>query len=149
MGYWLKSFEDGEIIQGTDKDIDAKVVSWSQGRLDGMNGVDIHHNDICLGLVGKGKYWQSDTIEVIFPFELNHIIKRRIEKQINSDDTWFSVYRKENNMIISFGTISDTIRYTSPDIITFCQKENVGKWLVLEMDVRTCELKYYISDNKV
>lgn len=153
MGYWVKLFETGKTVSGTDKDVNAGLASWSQSRLDKMVGADLYHkdihHDIHISVRGKGDYWQSDTLEAVFPFNLSRTVKRRIEKQINVEDAWFSIYQKDSTAVITFGTLSDTVHYTSPDIIKFCQKEDINKWLILEVDVCTYQIKYYISDNRI
>jgi hypothetical protein len=146
MGYWFKSFEDGEIIQGTDNDVYAKMVSWCRGRLDGMSGADVVHNDIHIGIIGKGEYFQSDTIETVFPSDVSHIIKRRIEKQINVDDKTYSTLRiPGKGLLVEFGKTCPN----QVDEIINVDNKDIGKWLVVEMDLRTSKFKCYMSENKV
>lgn len=145
MGYWLKLFKGGETIRGTDNDVSARVVSWSKSKSDDMMGAVISHNDLCAFISGPGEYWQSDTIETIFPSNKSYIIKRRIEKLIASTDKTYSVLCTHNYLAIQFGAMCSS----QVDEVVSINDQDTGKWLVAEFDVRTYKFKYYISDCKV
>jgi len=143
MNCWFKMFEDHTMIQGSDEEVRNKMVSWCRGPLDKMNGAAVMHGDAYITILGKGEYFQSDTIEVVFPDNQENVIKRRVEKQINSDDKMYSIgYVPEKFFIVRFGEVESNQIFN-------INSEDIGKWLILEIDTRTLKMKHYLSDNKV
>ena len=144
MGYWVKKFADGGSMTGTDRDVSLGIASWSKSDLDGMVGVELEHNGFILSISGAGEYWQSDTYEVLFPDSRSALIKRRIEKKIDASDAWARISKKYRFVSLDVGGWVDS----GMEVLAL-PPEWQGRWLVLELDIRTQQAKYYIGSDRI
>jgi hypothetical protein len=145
MGYWTKYFSDGTKYIGDDIAIQKKEASWSKSRLSNFVGVDLCHDNYMIKIVGYGDYWQSDTYEIGVGINGSCMVKRRIEKKINSHDTSFRYSCTPDKYFVSFFPGSDThigIPNPAPQLW-------IDKWFILERDLQTKQTVFYIKDSQI
>lgn len=145
MGYWLKKFADGTEVRGTDRAVYMKAASWSKSRLDSLVEVELEHHGKTLQLVGLGTYWQSDTYESTYPGPRTSIVQRRIERRIEPSDTHMRIARGNTLFRIEF----NDNRVGEGGVFQKVKKEWHGKWLILEMNLKTQQLRYYIRSERI
>lgn len=136
MNGWVKHFADGTKEIGTDRDVQMKKASWSHGRLTGMTAAEIIHENKKLSIMLPGDYWQSDDYDVSIFTSKPELIVRRLQFQIFEGLAW-SFWENENELGIRRGAY--TLSYGSI----------VGKWITLELDVRTGKMTRSIQENRI
>ncbi len=149
MGSWTKRFADGSLLHGEDKDVAQGLASWSKSRLDQMVGTELSHDGYSIEIYGPGEYWQSDTYESVFLGSGVELTQRRIERKITSLDYGFvallstpkatRLYSKSGAWFLNAG------KWKVVEIIP----SMVGKWMVLEYDVRKKVARYFISETRL
>jgi len=139
MNGWRKHFTDGTCHYGPDGD---ERTSWSKSRLDYMTGVDLEHRNVSIKIQGPGQYWQSDTMEVIYPEGTPTVIQRRIEKLVEPQDHYFSYRIFTDGIVVSFNKLATGRPQMVPP-------SEVGKWFILELDVRTGKVSHYFRSERV
>lgn len=140
---WVKYFADNTREVGSDKAIDARLASWRNGRLNGMVGAMIAYSGFTLKITGLGVYWQSDTIEAVWPITGTSVTKRRISKLIEARDTTVRYRIRDDSMTAVFnGELEEGKCIIIP-------KQWLHKWFVLEYNVKTGKPGFYVSDAQV
>jgi len=145
MGHWVKYFISGGKEVGSDSDIKQGKASWSKGYLTGIYGVELFHNNTSLSITGPGEYWQSDTYEMSLFENVPVLINRRIERKITASDFFYTCSYK--NKIFTL-TLSNGSTGNSAQVIHL-HKNQIGCWLIAEMNVRNDSVIHYISKERV
>lgn len=144
---WVKYFYDGTSYVATDKDIATRVSSWRNSRFEGLQRVDIFHDESpILSLSGIGEFWQSDTMEAPVGGEGFHIVKRRVQKRITSRDIIATIETQGDALAVNVHYLlpASLIRTTIP-----LRARDIGKWLTLEYDVVSGNKRHYLSDVRI
>lgn len=149
MRGWVKRFEDGKKIYGTDDKVLMKKISWSKGRLEGIVGVDVYHDEHLMVVdCGLGKYWQSDDMVAMFAPKSTvpgRCVVRRVCRKIREDDVGcVLVSSKKDNTTTYKITMSD--EGLNQEIITDAM---VGKWFIFELDTDTFFTRCYLSERRI
>jgi len=142
MGYWIKQYADGSHYKGDDLAVAAKTATWRGSKGEGIIGVDLEHDEFYVSIHGPGEYWQSDTMEALFPGTGQRVVQRRIERRIEQCDLYFiEQSNRENKMTISFNK-EDKGRPVP------LKPRQVGSWLVLEIDLQQKLIRRYVRSDK-
>jgi hypothetical protein len=142
MGQWIKFFTDQTQIIGSDDLVQKGLVSWSRSRLDSMIGVTLEHNGNKLAIQGPGEYWQSDTLESVYPGPGVRERTRQIEKKIEACDRFFRIDLGISSTTIYFGDMG------KGKVIPI-SKDKVGQWFILELDVSKGTTRFYIRGTRL
>jgi hypothetical protein len=145
MAYWVKKYADGKILRATDTAVGKGQLSWRYTSLDNMVGAELRQDDILLSIFGPGEYWHSDTFESVFPGPGTQMVARRIEKKINQDDKFF----KDNNNTANGIYAIEFSNNAAPGKWVAIPPSQVGKWLILEYNIRTKRCKWYLKDGRI
>ena len=136
MQGWVKHFDDGASEVGADRLVRQHKASWTNGRHKGLIAVDLHWNNKLYTLsMGKGEYWQSDTMVSVFrpnttvPGEM---LTRRISRRLNQDDLGKYICHTRHDSVLRVWLDTE-----SPDSATEVTELLIGKWLILELDTKT------------
>jgi len=148
MNGWIKLFADGTKEIGSDELVQKGLASWSKGRLVNMVGVELHHDDRIVILEGTGKFWQSDDYMARMSQNgTSDLVTRRIQKLIYDDDAWMLI-----DHVNQFSRYKIVNRITH-GINGFISKRKIlsqmGKWLTIEMDVKTGRTIFRFSDRRI
>lgn len=143
MGYWTKRYVDGNSIIGDDILVSRNLISWSKTSLENMIGAEIEDSGIKLEITGIGSYWQSDTYISNFSSPKSQRVKRRIERFIDVNDKFFCYRNQNNSGKISFNQRIENEKYVS------IPPSWINKWFILELDIVTKQISYYIRDGKL
>lgn len=136
MHGWVKHFVDGTKEVGTDYDVRMKKASWSRGRLTKMVGAEILHGEKRLVIQLPGTYWQSDDYDVSIFSSQPELVTRRLQFQIFEGCAW-SFWECENEFGIRRGFYS------------MSYGPMVGRWITLELDVKTGKMTRSIQENRI
>lgn len=142
MGFWVKRFAGGDNLYGDDRDIARRYISWSRTRLHGMVGALLVHDDFTIEISGPGEYWQSEGYEASLQGSAV-LVKRRIEKQIDPYDRFINHVQTPNGYQVFFNTDM------APPTFAAIPTSWVGKWLIVEYDVRTKKALHYVANGKI
>lgn len=138
---WNKFYINGTVTRGSDSQINAGA-SWSQS-----NQTDIYRVDLLdiysepdpkllyATIVGStvGDFWQSDQFEVgVLDSDITRV-KRRIMRQIQADEDYLINQSNQICMVTFFSSNKG-------------DPNNIGKWLVIEIDCVLQEFTVYLSD---
>lgn len=132
---WIKHFADGTEVIGTDHDVQKKKTSWSKGRLTGMIGVEVIHGNKRMAIFTPGEFWQSDDYDVNLLDSTPILVTRRLQYKIQGMD---GLCEKQQ-----------------PDNVVFCKGDSnfdigrVGKWLTLELDIKTGKISCNVKENRI
>ena len=144
---WIKYFFDGTSYVATDDQIATGLVSWRNSRFEGLQRVDILHQDeVVMSLKGAGEFWQSDTMEVNFPEGSPRVVKRRVQKKLGSRDILYSIQEEHNILNIEVHYFMPLPQHKATIPI---KGYNIGKWLTLEYNTDRGNKLYYLSDNRI
>lgn len=146
MGHWIKYYYDGQMYFGDDKAIQEKKASWTLSKNDGIIKVELVHQLYKISIQGTGEYWQSDTAEVeIGDYTQPKVIQRRIEKKIEPHEYYLYYKESPNQVEVCFPSCDkDLSGYKIQRL------ENVvGKWFILEIDLKTRQIRHYIRSEKI
>jgi hypothetical protein len=141
MGYWIKHFKDGSTEKGTDIAIKSKIASWSKGKLNDMSGVELSHAQYKIEIHGDGEFHQSDVFEVVYPNFVPTLLKRRLFRKITSEDSFVKIQKTSNSLCVKFNEKKiNNGKYTT------IHKPWIGKWMVVEIDISTGNIRNYLKD---
>lgn len=150
---WVKYLANQRKILGMDRDTISGKASWSKTQLQGMTGCLLRHDGVKIELHGPGEYWQSDDLEAIM--ELNVItppffITRRIEKKVESTDRFMIICEPSKHHLVVYVTSQDphTVpEYSRSDVkdVQMFTPDDVGKWIVLELDAQKLSRSWKMS----
>lgn len=140
MGYWTKWLADGTEIRGEDSDVRRGLISWSR-TLTRLVAAEINRG-YTLKISGPGEYWQSDTFETSSVLSTPINTKTRIEKKIETTDIIYSFQVKTDGMHIKLWACPGWTTKTMPP-------GSIGKWIVMEYDLRTKFVRTYFSSEKI
>jgi len=142
MGRWTKTFVDRSTYVGEDSDIDSGEASWRNSRLIGMTYASVDDGGQHIELGGFGEFWQSDMYEAKVDGNCFRI-RRCIMRQVTLSDRCYDI-RVENGghqVHFSAALFPANTRKAIPS-------EWIGKWYVLELDLRTREISTYMRNSK-
>jgi hypothetical protein len=139
MGEWKKYFADGTTYSATDEDVATKRSSWSKSRNEGIIRVDLTHAGTRISVQGPGQYWQADTYEVAYPGHSHQIIKRCIMKKLEPSDFYFHYQVFSDGVLLNFDKRATGVAQLVPS--------SVGKWIVLEMNLKSKQISHYYKDS--
>lgn len=147
MSYgWVKEFCDGNFEYGWDEDVKNKKASWTRGALYGIKRVYLYtkHGGFVLD-AGEGEYLQVDGLSAAFPGTsatmLATFVNRRIAKRIRDEDVGKRLYRHKHNDCAWY-----TMEFTDKEIGAPIKDKVAGRWLVIEVDMKTGEPLCQIRD---
>jgi hypothetical protein len=149
---WTKTLADGTKILGCDLDVDAGRASWRKSQLDGMISAGvcecIQQGLITADLSGTGPFWQSD--DLMAPMRLNATVMgvrtaRRVEKQILPTDKFIYVLQEPTTLDIFIEERETKSHEEHSYVRTDITLEQVGQWVVAEIDLIHNQVKWYIS----
>jgi len=134
MQGYVKLFADGSRECLSDEDVRQRKASWRHGRLEGLIGVYLCHNSICVSLItGEGEWWQSDTmISVRSPItQQSEFFARRIERRIAPEDIGKFIVMNHNcrNNIHSIKLDA----YPSGSTNIGIEDKDIGKWIFVTL----------------
>jgi len=150
---WIKFFADGGKLQGLDRDIPSKRCSWSHSQLHSMVGCRLLHDGVTIEIQGAGEYHQSDTLTVIMKLEQTvrpQWDTRRIQKKILPKDR-FLVVRKptKHHMLLEVRASNPIENLDNIEDILMFKEEEIGQWLVAEVEVDGLTKKWFLSKEKI
>jgi len=131
MRGWVKHFVDGTHELGLDHQVEARLASWSRGRLEGISHVEICHDDQTIVLAGPGEYWQSDTFETNFLDNNSKLVRRTLYRKFGNLDTYMCSDGHRQYKIITVGGFE--IKHQPCSHLQYVNPRWTGKWLKLEM----------------
>lgn len=143
MNGWVKYFADGSKEIGSDRDVKLKRASWSRGRLSGMTGAEIFHQNKKMAILAPGTFWQSDDYQVDVFEPTPSIVTRRLQRQIQKDDHFFMVYQDDNTLVVT-PLVPDRFVEGLLDV-----KDQAGQWLTVEYDVKNGSFKCYVEGHMI
>lgn len=144
MNGWIKHFTDRSFQTGYDKDIEARNSSWTHGKLDGICGVYLKHNDTVITLRGVGEYWQSDDYDVVVFDTTPERVIRRVQKKITDFDYFLRMVT--TNKFVNFYIDQ---QMTGPEIPSMSLKPYKDKWLTVEYNIPNSSVSWYFSEGKI
>lgn len=135
---WIKLFADGTKEIGIDTDVKAKRATWQGGRLHNMIGAEIYHGTKHLAILVPGTFWQSEDYEVSFLDSTPQLLTRRIQKRIEPKDTFFIMHNKDEIIL-------------GPDngLPILVDKDDIGKWITLELDISSSIVRCSIKETMI
>lgn len=149
MKGWVKHFADGTSERGTDRAIRLKQASWRNGRHTGIVRVESWHDRFVIAIDGTGEFWQSDDCEV--PLYSNHsrIICRRIQKQVEPQDRLMMILSDSFKLVATVGAQYPMYTMGDQPRVVPIDPDMVGKWLTLEMDVRSGSMRMSFAERRI
>jgi hypothetical protein len=141
---WIKYFTNGSQLVGTDRDIAAGLISWSKTPTN-LLSCSFEYDNFILNIVGPGEYWQSDTYESVYSNPAPKLIRRRIEKLIDSMDNYFRLIQKSDLLKVVF----NSLKQEDGGKFIHIPSSWIGQWLIVEYDIKTKFSRYYLSENKI
>lgn len=145
MNGWIKHFADSTKVIGDDLSVQRKEVSWRKSKSEGMLAAEIQHDGTSCIIYGPGPFWQSDGYESCFPGFETKLVKRRVEIQIQSSDKHLRFEFRPNQSSYAIAVDGGALSGSIMEVPSHWH----GKWLVLEYDVSSRNVKYYVSENKI
>ena len=129
---WVKHFIDGTIEHGSDLLVEQGKASWSRGRLEGIDRVEIWHQGRFIAIQGPGEYWQSDTFEVGVLESDSQLVSRTIYRKFYPENTHMRFEEVLGSRFISVGfpELADGDGHVMKVSHQWC-----GLWLKLDMSV--------------
>lgn len=149
---WIKYFSDSSRLLGDDNSVDKKLVSWRRDQNKPMvaGSVSQSYKDVTITaeIRGPGLYWCSD--DLIAPMARNSNVTgtrvaRRIEKRLSEEDKFLMISHGPVSLIVS--TVVDLslpLARTIP-----LPKNSENNWLIVELDLKTRDLFWYISEVRI
>jgi glutaredoxin-related protein len=147
MNFWKKLFPDQDIY-GTDEDVKMKRASWRNSRSEGQIGVQLCHG-WNLAIYGSGEYWQSDTLEAVFPESSIRYTARRIMKKVETHDRFWATLKTVHGFdVLFFPCVPENAEQYSE--FSAIPPLWIGRWFVLELDLTQKPKRphFYISGDK-
>ena len=152
---WTKYFLDETSLEGLDKDIASGKCSWSKSLLNNIIKCSLRYSGHEIILSGIGNYWQSDDFEINIGTNESIILKRRLEKQITDSDhaiVFSQLTPKKHllevvnltNLLVLQNQIGSSIKK-----IELIEKENINKWLILDLNTKTSNVSYRFSAERI
>lgn len=148
MNGWIKRFADNSLETGSDDDVMRRISSWRRGRLDGIVGVELHHDNTNLYIDGTGEFWQSDDYEVLMLKSEPELVKRRIQKKIHDNDIYMHVSSMAGIKVVSFLDWSKRLE-GGTDEIKKITEDLIGKWFTLEYHLKTKGVMMSFRENRI
>lgn len=136
MHGWVKHFADGTKEIGSDRAVRLKRASWSRGRLNDMVGAEIIHGSKRLAILTPGEFWQSDDYDVNIFEPTPSLAIRRLQYKIQRGDSLRAEWLEDSLVL-------------RPGIGFFALEKDIGRWMTLELNVRTGEINYSIQEQKI
>ena len=132
---WVKHFIDGTIEHGSDLLVEQRLASWSRGRLDGIDHVEVWYGGRFVSLQGQGEFWQSDTFEARVLANSSTLIKRTISKKLNDKDHWVVLFFNGPENIVGAKIVSE-VNLPMAHVFTQIQikREWVGEWFSMDLE---------------
>jgi len=144
---WTKHLVDGSQIVGSDTEVQRGLVSWRKTQHTEIAGVDLKWGSKGVAIKGFGDYWQADDMMSSGNSPLI-LIRRRIQKRIESQDLGAGVIRNEDQVNVVFLRSLENIN-TGHGQYLFVGAEDVGKWLTLEItDNPESWFRIYLTTDK-
>ena len=144
MNGWIKHYRDGTKYIGSDKAIDAGQASWRSSPMGNMSGVEIYDNEMIIEIYSNTstQFWQEDVFEasmsasVVKPTR----VYRRVMCKILSDNCYYRFIKSDHRLII-------TLEQPPQDRTYPAQTDQIGNWIVGEIDCRGRSFNTYIRDD--
>ena len=147
---WLKTFTDNSFEEGWDFLIDSRRASWSRGKLTNLRAVSLcNNNTVCSIWAGQfeNNFWQSDDWEVALFTSAGYRTTRRIQKQIGKLDNYLLLEQSESSITLRF---AETIFPVDEKLCVLeIRSEHEKQWLVMEVDIKTNTVVWYINKDKI
>lgn len=133
MRGWIKYFTDGTKECGDDHLVQARLASWTKGRLENIKSVELWQDHQVISIVGPGTYWQSDTFEARVLVNEGRLIERTLYRKFEPKDTLMCIQSYKGCRFITVGGLE--VRQIPCEHIMHVKPEWIGKWLQLSMVV--------------
>lgn len=152
---WIKFYTNHTHLCGYDRDIASGKCSWSRSKLDSLIACRLQHNNLSLQITGTGNYWQSDDLEVVMiPNETTKPkwITRRLQKQIEPTDKLLIVQKPTRNnqtLILHVQTLTSGKNLRNIEDTYMFQENEIGHWLVAEINVGNNSTNWYVSQERI
>jgi len=154
MGVWIKLFNDGSSEHGSDSDIINKQASWSRGRLDGIESVQIFEGNVGVVLVVPNTEWyQYDRYVALLDTPGVHVptrVARVVQALIKPEHIGKRVNFKQA-IGLFYASLEDT---PSEQGLLVC-KEHVGLWISIyvlinkQAGIQFCERGAFHGDQQI
>lgn len=150
---WIKYFADGQKLHGLDRGVPTGQTSWSKSQLHNMTGCRLDHDGVTLEIRGHGEYWQSDDLATIMRLgttQSPEFISRRIAKRIEPLDRFFMVFTPTSHHL-RLGVFTKEPSQMPDNIVDmlYFTPEEIGKWLIVELDADSLTTSWRVSEGRV
>lgn len=133
IGSWIKSFVDGSIETGSDRDIEEKKASWSKGRLDCIKEVLLIDGFLSCSLSLKNTSWyQFDRFIVPLEVGTNRPLRTHRVIQAEIKEHHVGKYLTIQQPCCSFFCFSLIDTPTDFKI----EQKHIGKWISIILKLR-------------
>jgi hypothetical protein len=141
MNGWTKFYGDGTALVGSDEAVALGNASWSKSQSFDMVGAALDHKKHSIAIYGAGEYWQADRYIASLAGGPPELMARMLGRCIDTADTHFRIVTTHKSLAVVFNDA-----FTQQGRWVRIQPHDRGKWLFVQLDVRTSRLRYYIQE---
>jgi hypothetical protein len=142
---WVKLLSSGHRVLGSDSLVKEGKAYWRNSPMDIVQAV-VAHNGIVGTIIGPGNYWQADDYESCMRTKKVSHLRRRISRQIQTEDMCVQIEIKNNYLSAVFRTAQDKV--DSRFLKYIFVPEHFGKWFNVEVPINGDQPWWHISEER-